>query len=206
MAAERANHRGAPTEPAHLARRRPVAVAAVGPPLERVEVVGRRLDDARERVGPPPQRPPHRAHRAAGAKLVAAVKGKKDKQAKLDAPVMRMRVLDEFDDDAVVLALDALVLLAVADEDAALAQMIAQRIDDLVIEELERSLGPQTAGIMLTNPSTVGVFERRIRDIADRVGSSREMVSKILKDLRVGGYLAVEQKRIVLLRPLPEHW
>ena len=40
---------------------------------------------------------------------------------------------------------------------------------DVVIEELERALGPQTAGIMLTNPSTVGVFERRIRDIADRV-------------------------------------
>ena len=44
------------------------------------------------------------------------------------------------------------------------------------------------------------------QDIADRVGASREMVSKILKDLRVGGYLAVEQKRIVLLRPLPERW
>jgi len=30
-------------------------------------------------------------------------------------------------------------------------------------------LGPQTAGIMLTNPSTLGVFERKIRQIADRV-------------------------------------
>jgi CRP/FNR family cyclic AMP-dependent transcriptional regulator len=42
--------------------------------------------------------------------------------------------------------------------------------------------------------------------ISDRIGSSREMVSKILKDLRIGGYIAVEQKRIVLLRPLPERW
>lgn len=32
------------------------------------------------------------------------------------------------------------------------------------------------------------------QDIADRVGASREMVSKILKDLRVGGYVAVEKK------------
>jgi len=40
---------------------------------------------------------------------------------------------------------------------------------DVVLEELEQALGPQTAGIMLTNPSTLGVFERRIRDIADRV-------------------------------------
>ncbi|MEI7048754.1 hypothetical protein V9W35_26440, partial [Klebsiella pneumoniae] len=28
---------------------------------------------------------------------------------------------------------------------------------------------PKTAGIMLTNPSTLGVFERHIKDIADRV-------------------------------------
>jgi len=40
---------------------------------------------------------------------------------------------------------------------------------DVILEQLEHALGPQTAGIMLTNPSTLGVFERRIRDIADRV-------------------------------------
>jgi CRP/FNR family cyclic AMP-dependent transcriptional regulator len=44
------------------------------------------------------------------------------------------------------------------------------------------------------------------QDIADRVGASREMVSKILKDLRVGGYLEIDKKRIVLLRPLPDRW
>jgi CRP/FNR family cyclic AMP-dependent transcriptional regulator len=42
--------------------------------------------------------------------------------------------------------------------------------------------------------------------IADRVGSSREMVSKILKDLRQGGYLSVEGKRYVLHRKLPAKW
>jgi glycine dehydrogenase subunit 2 len=40
---------------------------------------------------------------------------------------------------------------------------------DVNLEALGRALGPQTAGIMLTNPSTLGVFERRIRDIADKV-------------------------------------
>lgn len=44
------------------------------------------------------------------------------------------------------------------------------------------------------------------QDIANRVGSSREMVTKILKDLRVGGYIKVDNKRISLLRPLPRHW
>ncbi|MGB5201048.1 MAG: aminomethyl-transferring glycine dehydrogenase subunit GcvPB [Sedimenticolaceae bacterium] len=37
---------------------------------------------------------------------------------------------------------------------------------DVDIEALRGVLGPHTAGIMLTNPSTVGVFERRITEIA----------------------------------------
>lgn len=44
------------------------------------------------------------------------------------------------------------------------------------------------------------------QQIADRVGSSREMVSKILKDLRVGGYLEADGKRFVLHKRLPAKW
>ena len=40
---------------------------------------------------------------------------------------------------------------------------------DVDIEALRQVVGPQTAGIMLTNPSTVGVFERGIKEIADIV-------------------------------------
>lgn len=40
---------------------------------------------------------------------------------------------------------------------------------DLDIEALKAALGPQTAGIMLTNPSTLGVFERQIDTIAKLV-------------------------------------
>ena len=43
-------------------------------------------------------------------------------------------------------------------------------------------------------------------DIAGRIGGSREMVSRILKDLAAGGYVAIESKQIVLLRKLPPHW
>lgn len=34
------------------------------------------------------------------------------------------------------------------------------------VEELKKAVGPQTAGIMLTNPSTLGVFEQKIQEIA----------------------------------------
>jgi glycine dehydrogenase subunit 2 len=37
---------------------------------------------------------------------------------------------------------------------------------DIDLEALRRAVGPRTAGIMLTNPSTLGVFERRIQEVA----------------------------------------
>ena len=40
---------------------------------------------------------------------------------------------------------------------------------DVDVEALKKALGPKTAGIMLTNPSTLGVFERRIVEIAKLV-------------------------------------
>jgi len=40
---------------------------------------------------------------------------------------------------------------------------------DINFEALQAALGPKTAGIMLTNPSTLGVFERRIAEVAKLV-------------------------------------
>lgn len=44
------------------------------------------------------------------------------------------------------------------------------------------------------------------QEIASRVGCSREMVSRILKDLEGGGYIEVVDKRIVLVKKLPQRW
>jgi len=43
---------------------------------------------------------------------------------------------------------------------------------DIDLEALRAAVGPQTAGIMLTNPSTLGVFERRIGEVAEIVHSA----------------------------------
>jgi len=40
---------------------------------------------------------------------------------------------------------------------------------DVDIEALREAVGPNTAGIMLTNPSTLGVFEKKIMEIAEIV-------------------------------------
>lgn len=44
------------------------------------------------------------------------------------------------------------------------------------------------------------------QDMANRIGASREMISKILKDLEAGGYIIVESKSIVIAKNLPRHW
>ena len=44
------------------------------------------------------------------------------------------------------------------------------------------------------------------QEIADRVGASRDMIGKLMKDLVAGGYLAVEDRTITILRKLPIGW
>lgn len=44
------------------------------------------------------------------------------------------------------------------------------------------------------------------QDIARRVGASRDMVNRVFKELQKGEYIAVDQRRITLLRKLPLDW
>ncbi len=62
----------------------------------------------------------------------------------------------------------------------------------------------------LSDPGADG--QRRVRErltqqgIADRIGASREMVSRIFKDLGTGGYITQEDGRIVIVKKLPTAW
>ena len=66
---------------------------------------------------------------------------------------------------------------------------------------LESLAGPQAGGAVRT-------IEERItqRELANRVGCSREMVSRVMKDLEEGGYVRAEGRRLVIERPLPARW
>jgi CRP/FNR family cyclic AMP-dependent transcriptional regulator len=44
------------------------------------------------------------------------------------------------------------------------------------------------------------------QDIASRIGSSREMVSRLIKDLERGGYIEQRERRIILRKKLPARW
>ena len=69
------------------------------------------------------------------------------------------------------------------------------RVARLLLELAENRDGALVIGERLTQ-----------QEIASRVGASREMVSRILKDLTDGGYVAVQRDRIVLNRKPPAHW
>jgi glycine dehydrogenase subunit 2 len=49
------------------------------------------------------------------------------------------------------------------------AEVPVTREGDVDLEALKAAVGPQTAGLMMTNPSTCGVFERQVEAIADVV-------------------------------------
>lgn len=44
------------------------------------------------------------------------------------------------------------------------------------------------------------------QDIADRIGSSREMVNRVMKELTTGGYVVQRDGRLVIQRKLPPAW
>ena len=69
------------------------------------------------------------------------------------------------------------------------------RVAHLLLDLAEEKNGKQVIGERLTQ-----------QDIANRVGASREMVGRILKDLAVGGYISVSKDGIVLHRKPPLHW
>jgi CRP/FNR family cyclic AMP-dependent transcriptional regulator len=67
--------------------------------------------------------------------------------------------------------------------------------------------------VRLLNALAVPVDTRHVvpekltqQDIADRVGASRDMIGKLMKDLVGGGYLHVEDRTITILKKLPTGW
>ncbi|WP_455206116.1 Crp/Fnr family transcriptional regulator [Kaarinaea lacus] len=61
---------------------------------------------------------------------------------------------------------------------------------------------------MAETQGDVRVIDQKLtqRDIASMVGASREMVSRILKDLSIGGYITIENKTITINEKLPHGW
>ena len=76
-----------------------------------------------------------------------------------------------------------------------------------VYERLAQGLN-RLAGITPEDSAMPKTIENLIThaEIASNIGASREMVSKLMKDLERGGYIQVDNRRITLLKKLPARW
>ena len=79
-------------------------------------------------------------------------------------------------------------------------QMALLDVYGRVIHTLESQQGPGAL------QSPVELNQITHQQIASRVGASREMVSRLLKDLEKGGYVELGIKRITLKKKLPARW
>jgi CRP/FNR family transcriptional regulator, cyclic AMP receptor protein len=79
-------------------------------------------------------------------------------------------------------------------------QMALLDVYGRVIHTLEGEQGPASI------QSPVQLTQITHQQIASRVGASREMVSRLLKDLEKGGYVELGIKRITLKKKLPARW
>ena len=73
-------------------------------------------------------------------------------------------------------------------------QDVYGRLVDILNDRAEIS-----GGRSITGPVTQ-------QELANLIGASREMISRIFKDLKCGGYISLEGKRVVLNRELPARW
>ncbi|MBC5763379.1 Crp/Fnr family transcriptional regulator [Ramlibacter albus] len=79
-------------------------------------------------------------------------------------------------------------------------QMALLDVYGRVIHVLEDQHGPANGG------EPIELTQITHQAIASRVGASREMVSRLLKDLEKGGYIELGVKRITLKKKLPARW
>lgn len=104
------------------------------------------------------------------------------------------------DEPAFALALVGQVIRRARAATETARQMALLDVYGRVIHTLEGQHGPAShaAPIQLTQITH--------QQIASRVGASREMVSRLLKDLEKGGYVELGIKRITLKKKLPARW
>ena len=83
--------------------------------------------------------------------------------------------------------------------DQTICDLTSRDIYGRLIQILYKEAEHQEDGTLITQRLTH-------QDLAEMIGSSREMVSRIFTDLRKGGYISVDKKRVLIEKKLPRHW
>jgi CRP/FNR family cyclic AMP-dependent transcriptional regulator len=84
---------------------------------------------------------------------------------------------------------------------------LTQRVLDLALKDVYGRFSKFIDENAIEKSGTRVVPERLTQqDIAARIGGSREMVNRIIKDLTAGGYISIDAKQITVHKKLPAHW
>lgn len=83
--------------------------------------------------------------------------------------------------------------------DDTICNLTSRDIYGRLIQTLYNEAEQQADGKLMTQRLTH-------QDLAEMIGSSREMISRIFADLKKGGYISVDKKRVLIEKKLPNHW
>jgi CRP/FNR family cyclic AMP-dependent transcriptional regulator len=88
------------------------------------------------------------------------------------------------------------------------ARSATESVKNLALMDVYGRVARLLLSLAVEQPDGTAVVPQRMtqQDIADRVGASRDMVSRIFKDLTAGGYVAVNDRTITILRKPPARW
>lgn len=116
-----------------------------------------------------------------------------------------------------VVTKDALRAAIVANPDVAMAlistlieraRIATDNVKNLALMDVYGRVARLLLSIAKEQPDGKLVVPERMtqQDIADRVGASRDMISRIFKDLTIGGYVTVVDRIITINRKPPARW
>ena len=87
------------------------------------------------------------------------------------------------------------------------ARLATDKIKDLALRDVYQRVTRLLQGLAHESSGKSVVSERLSQqEIANRVGASRDMVNRVIKELIAGGYIAIEHKAITLIKKFPLRW
>jgi CRP/FNR family cyclic AMP-dependent transcriptional regulator len=87
------------------------------------------------------------------------------------------------------------------------ARNATENVKSLALSDVYGRLVRLLNTLAVERDGTMKVLEKLTQqDIADRVGASRDMIGKLMKDLVAGGYLLLEDRHITIVKKLPPGW
>jgi CRP/FNR family cyclic AMP-dependent transcriptional regulator len=86
-------------------------------------------------------------------------------------------------------------------------RILTERVKSIALLDVYGRVAQTLQGLAVEQAGRF-VIEKRVthQDIASMVGASREMVSRIMRDLVVGGYIEMQHKHIRIKEKLPAGW